>query len=149
VDVEVIDDKDNVLLGRREVKVAIRFMGPTPDRKAVREALRAKLGVDPKLVVIGRIDQPFGSQRVEVEARIYKDEAGKSVEHEHTLKREEGKKEKKAEAKAPAPAKKEEKAAEKPPAKEKKAEKPAKPEAKKEEKGEKKPPAKEKKEKGK
>ena len=92
MDIEVIEDKDNVLLGRREVKLAMRFMGATPDRNAVREAIRSKLGVDPRLVVVGRILQPFGSQKAVVEARVYKDEAGRRMEHEHTLKREAGEK---------------------------------------------------------
>ena len=100
MDIEILDDKDNVLLGRREVRFTVRFMGPTPDRNVVKEVLRAKLGVDPALVVVGKIAQPFGSQRAEGEARVYKNEEGKRMEHEHIIKREAGKAGKAEEGKA-------------------------------------------------
>lgn len=107
MDIEILEDKENVLLGRREVRFAVRFMGPTPNRNAVREALRLKLGVDPKLVVVEKISQPFGEQRVEGEARIYASEEGRKLEHEHILARESGTKgKKKEEAKPAAPEKK-------------------------------------------
>jgi len=88
LDIEIIEDKENALLDRREVKFSVRFVGPTPERKVIKEALRAQLGVDPKLVVVGKLEQPYGSQTAKGEARIYKDEAGKAVEHEYFLNRE-------------------------------------------------------------
>ncbi len=110
MDIEIIEDKENVLLGRREVKFLVKFMGPTPDRNKVREALRLKLGVDPKLIVVENIHQPYGEQRVEGMARIYKNEEGRKLEHEHILAREAGTKgKKKEEPKPAAPEKKEEK----------------------------------------
>lgn len=106
IDIEILEDKENVLLGRREVKFAARFVGATPDRNKVREALRLKLGADPKLTVVERIDQPFGEQRVEGMVRIYKTEEGRKLEHDHILARENGTKGKKKEEKPAAPEKK-------------------------------------------
>ncbi|MDO8339118.1 MAG: hypothetical protein Q7T16_00500 [Candidatus Burarchaeum sp.] len=106
MDIEILEDKENALLGRREVKFAVKFVGSTPDRNKVREALRLKLGVDPKLIVVENIHQPFGEQRVEGEARIYQKEEGKKLEHGHILARESGTKGKKEEAKPAAPEKK-------------------------------------------
>ena len=105
MDIEILEDKENALLGRREVKFAVRFMGATPDRNKVRESLRLKLGVDPKLIVVENIHQPYGEQRVEGVARIYKSEEGRKLEHEHILAREAGTKGKKKEEPA-APEKK-------------------------------------------
>ncbi|VVC03897.1 30S ribosomal protein S24e [Candidatus Burarchaeum australiense] len=98
MDIEIIEDKENLLLGRREVKFLVKFMGPTPDRNKVRELVRAKLGVDPKLVVVGNIAQPFGVQEARGEARVYKTEEGKKMEREYILARENGTKGKKKEA---------------------------------------------------
>jgi small subunit ribosomal protein S24e len=87
-----LEDKENKLLQRREVKFEVRFEGATPARKDVKEALRSKLGVDANLVVIHALNQPFGIARVQGEAAVYKDEKSKAVEHAHLLRRDSGEK---------------------------------------------------------
>ena len=92
VDIIVNEDKENALLRRREVKFEVRFEGATPSRKDVKEALRSKLGVDANLVVIRKLNQPFGIARIQGEAAVYKDEKAKAVEHSHLLRRDAGEK---------------------------------------------------------
>lgn len=98
MDINVLEDKENKLLQRREVKFEVRFEGATPARKDVKEALRSKLGVDANLVVIHELNQPFGIARVRGEAAVYKDEKAKAVEHAHLLRRDAGEKGRKAAA---------------------------------------------------
>ena len=95
MDIIVNEDKENVLLRRREVKFEVRFEGATPARKDVKEALRSKLGVDANLVVIRKLTQPFGIARIQGEAAVYKDEKAKGVEHDYLLRRDAGEKGKK------------------------------------------------------
>lgn len=92
MEIRIIEDKENPLLNRREVKFELKFQGPTPPRKDVKEAVRSKLGVDPALVVIRKLNQPFGASIVDGEASIYKDEKSKSVEHAHFARRDAGEK---------------------------------------------------------
>ena len=141
MDINVLEDKENALLERREVRFEVRFSGPTPGRKEVKEALRSKLGVDSDLVVIHKLTQPFGITRVEGDAAVYKNEKAKAVEHEHLLLRDSGEKGGPKDTGKAAPAEKAEKKEEKKVPKAEKAEKAA-------EGAKKKEPAKAEKEKG-
>jgi len=104
LDINILEDRENPLLRRREVAFEISFTGATPSRKEVKEALTSRLGVDANLVVIGKLAQPFGISSLKGRANIYKDEAARSVEHGHLLRRDAGERGGKKEKKAPAKA---------------------------------------------
>lgn len=139
----IIEEKENQLLGRKEVVVGIENDGPTPKNEELIGQICALLNTKKELVVVETISQKFGVQRSLARVRIYNSEdALKAVEPQKKAKEEKPApvaEEKPAEAPAEAPAEepKEEAPAEAP-AEEKKEEAPA--EEKKEEKPEEKPP---------
>ena len=129
MELQIIKDKKNPLLKRREVSLRIVNKG-TPSRIEVKNKLAAIANSKPELIVIGQLNTAFGKQEIMGTASIYESEERlKQLAHQHLIARD-----------APKPA--EEKAAEasaapageaKPEAKAE-----AKPEAKAEEKSEKK-----------
>lgn len=100
---KILEQKDNPLLKRNEVKFSISFSGSTPSRKEVKEMLCSKLGADNSLVVVDIIKQGYGSPEVKGYAKVYADKEAMGIESKYKLERDAGvKKEKKAESKAPA-----------------------------------------------
>ena len=88
MDVKIIEDKNNVLLNRRELNFEVTFEGPTPARMDVKNKMAALLNVPLELVVIQRMKNDFGRQKINGYAKIYEDAARmKKIEEEHILKR--------------------------------------------------------------
>ena len=138
---EIKEKKENSLLERTEVDAIVSFDGPTPSIQQMRDIVVQKLGCNPDLTVIRKVESSFGMQQVSVRVHIYKSpEKMKTIEEAFVLKRNNLAEEEKKEAKpAEAPAEKKEEAPkeekkEEPKAEEKKEEKKEeKPEEKKEE----------------
>lgn len=95
MDLQITQQRENALLDRVEVSFSVIGSGPTPSRKEVKEALCAKLGANPKLVVIDGIKQGFGIAMATGLAKIYKDEKSLKIEEAYKLGRETGEKKKK------------------------------------------------------
>ncbi|MBD3397611.1 hypothetical protein GF412_00555 [Candidatus Micrarchaeota archaeon] len=121
MDFEIKEKKDNNLLERTEVDALLSFEGPTPPVPEMRQTVVQKLGCNPDLMVIRKVEPGFGEQSVKLRVHIYKSPAQlKKIEEKFVLKRnklgeekkEEPPKEEKTEEK-PAEEKKEEKAEEK------------------------------------
>ncbi len=87
MDVEILDDKKNPLLSRREVRFKVAFQGPTPGRKDVRGKVVAILNSDNELTVLDRLDSEFGSQTAVGYVKVYADKKAMSVEPEFKIKR--------------------------------------------------------------
>ncbi|WP_321420601.1 30S ribosomal protein S24e [uncultured Methanomethylovorans sp.] len=88
MDIKIIEDKNNVLLKRRELKFEVTFEGPTPTRMDVKNKMAALLNVPLELVVIQRMKNDFGRQLVNGYAKIYEDAARmKQVEKDYVLER--------------------------------------------------------------
>lgn len=88
MDVKIIEDKNNVLLKRRELKFEVTFEGATPTRMDVKNKIAALLNVPLELVVVQRMKNDFGRQLVNGYAKIYEDAARmKQIEKEHILER--------------------------------------------------------------
>ena len=117
MNISIISTTENKLLDRKEIHAEVTFAGATPNRGELREALCAKIGANPDLVVLREINTTYGKQSVKLLAHSYgKKESLMETEPEFVKKRFKiGEKEK------PAEEKKEEKA---PEPKEKKEEKP-------------------------
>ena len=116
MDVTITQQKDNALMGRKDIAFQVGHAGETtPSRTQVRQLVAAQVGTKTENVVIDSMSTEYGVGRTHGVARAYKspDEARKT-ERVHMLKRnalyiEKAKKgEKKAEGDAPAakPAKK-------------------------------------------
>jgi len=80
MEVQVIEDRENKLLERREVAVKITFSGATPTRKEVKDRLIAVLNSDKDKLILGSINTGFGMKEAVADIRIYqsKDNAFKT-----------------------------------------------------------------------
>lgn len=88
MDIKIIKDKNNALLDRRELNLAITFEGATPSRSDVREKLAAMLTIPLELVVIQKIQNEFGKQELKAYVKIYSDKARmEQVEESYVLER--------------------------------------------------------------
>ncbi len=136
MEIEIIEERENPLLERRELTVKVTHDAATPTRDAVREKLIALLNAGKDTVILGSLKSKFGVRESIAAVKVYKTkERALQVEPRHALEKnsliEKAKKEEKPKEEKPKPeVKKEEK-----PKAEKKEEKP-KPEGKKEEKPE-------------
>ncbi|MBU0586798.1 30S ribosomal protein S24e [Candidatus Micrarchaeota archaeon] len=104
MDAKITKKKENLLLGRDEVLVAIEFEKATPTRKEVKDLVCGKIGANPETVVIREVKHKFGIKEVDILLHVYKDkETMASVEPHYVLVREgmAQKKEKKKKGAAP------------------------------------------------
>lgn len=131
MNVNVTASADNKLLDRKEIEAEVSFDGATPKREEIKAAVCQKVGVNPDITVLRKVENSFGTKSVKVIAYSYSsEEALEATEPDYIKSREGMKKEEKAEEAAPAAApkpeeKKEEPKKEAPKAEEKKEEKPA------------------------
>ena len=115
---EVVNNFENKLLERREVKVVIESDGPTVSRDKVKAELAKKFKAKEDMIIIDSINSNFGSLDVEVNANIYsKKDVLERLTPKHILNRNTKAPVKEEEAPAPA-APAEEKPAEEPAASE-------------------------------
>ncbi|MCA9486869.1 hypothetical protein H6501_00830 [Candidatus Woesearchaeota archaeon] len=90
---EIINDKVNTLLGRRELTVRVESTGPTLTRGAIKEQLVKKLDEEAASIFVKKINTNYRSQDVLVEAYVYEsEEALKKSFPAHLQKRNESKK---------------------------------------------------------
>ena len=88
MDIKIIEDKNNVLLNRRELNFEVTFEGPTPARLDIKNKMAALMNVPLELVVIQKMKNDFGRQKLNGYAKIYEDAARmKKIEKEHILER--------------------------------------------------------------
>ena len=105
MNIEILEEKENPLLGRKEIRFRVDYNGKTPSFEDVRNELIKKVNSDKNLTMIDSVNSDFGSQSAFAYAKIYKDEKSMMVEPGYRIdKNLEGKKkkEKKPEAEKPA-----------------------------------------------
>ncbi|WP_457615034.1 30S ribosomal protein S24e [Methanopyrus sp.] len=77
MEVEILDQRDNPLLYRKEVKFVVRHEdGGTPRKSEILRKLAVILDVDKEVILIDRMESEFGKRETRGYAKIYK-----SVEH--------------------------------------------------------------------
>lgn len=88
MELKIIEQKENPLLNRIELKIEIRHQGePTPTREKAKEQIAAMLSVEKQLVVVKKIAQTYSSIS-KTDAVVYKTlEDLKKSEPEYLLKR--------------------------------------------------------------
>lgn len=118
MNIKILEQKQEPLLSRTEVKAELSFEGATPSNEELKKALATQLKADENLVVIKSIYTEFGIAKATATAYIYTDKkALESIEPKPKEKK--GKK-----AEKPKPAPKEEAPKEEKPVEEKKEEAP-------------------------
>jgi small subunit ribosomal protein S24e len=88
MDVEIIDEEDNPMLHRTDVRFQLTHDEATPSRLSVRDSLAAKVNKDAGEVVVHELDTKYGMRKTVGYAKVYDDaDAAASVEQRHLLER--------------------------------------------------------------
>jgi small subunit ribosomal protein S24e len=69
--IEIVEEKDNPLLNRKELKIKIIHEGATPSRQEVKDALVALLGIEKDRVILNSYTSRFGVRESTGTARVY------------------------------------------------------------------------------
>ncbi len=88
MDINVIEDEENPMLHRRDVRFELVHEEATPSRLSVRDSLAATLNKDADEVVIHRLDTKYGMRKTVGYAKVYESaEHAQDVEQEYMLER--------------------------------------------------------------
>ena len=88
MDVEIIDEDENPMLHRTDVRFQLTHDEATPSRLSVRDSLAATLNKDAGEVVVHELDTKYGMRKTVGYAKVYEDaDAAESVEQRHMLQR--------------------------------------------------------------
>jgi len=90
MDVEIIEEEENPMLHRTDVRFQIVHEDATPARLSVRDSLAAKLNKDADEVVVHELDTKYGMRKTVGYAKVYETpEHARDVEQDHMLERNE------------------------------------------------------------
>ncbi|WP_135663748.1 30S ribosomal protein S24e [Halorhabdus rudnickae] len=88
MDIEIIEEEDNPMLHRTDVRFEVTHEEATPSRLSVRDSLAAMLNKDAEEVVVHELDTKYGMRKTVGYAKVYDDpEFAREVEQEHMLER--------------------------------------------------------------
>ena len=88
MDIDIIDEDENPMLHRTDVKFKMTHEEATPSRLSVRDSLAAKLNKDAEEVVIRSLDTKYGMRKTIGHAKVYESpEHAQDVEQDHMLER--------------------------------------------------------------
>ena len=88
MDVEIIDEEENPMLHRTDVRFQLTHDEATPSRLSGRDSLAAKLNKGSDEVVVHKLDTKYGMRKTVGYAKVYDTaEAAQDVEQDHTLAR--------------------------------------------------------------
>jgi len=88
MDVDIIEEEENPMLHRTDVRFEVTHEEATPSRLSVRDSLAAMLNKDAEEVVIHELDTKFGMRTTIGYAKVYDSpEHARDVEQDHMLDR--------------------------------------------------------------
>jgi small subunit ribosomal protein S24e len=88
MDIEIVDQEENPMLHRTDVRFELVHEDATPSRLSVRDSLAAKLNKDSKEVVVRKLDTKFGMRKTVGSARVYENpDYAQEIEQDHMLER--------------------------------------------------------------
>ncbi|CAI50628.1 30S ribosomal protein S24e [Natronomonas pharaonis DSM 2160] len=88
MDVDIIDEDENPMLHRTDVRFQLTHEEATPSRLSVRDSLAAKLNKDASEVVVRKLDTKYGMRKTVGHAKVYDSaDDAKAVEQDHALER--------------------------------------------------------------
>jgi small subunit ribosomal protein S24e len=88
MDIDIIDEEENPMLHRTDVRFAVTHEEATPSRLSVRDSLAAMLNKDAGEVVVHELDTKFGMRETVGYAKVYDTpEHARNVEQDHMLQR--------------------------------------------------------------
>ena len=88
MDVEIIEEDENPMLHRTDVRFQLTHEEATPSRLSVRDSLAATMNKDADEVVVHELDTKYGMRKTIGYAKVYDSaEDAMDVEQEHMLDR--------------------------------------------------------------
>lgn len=85
MEIQIIKDKTNPLLNRREISVVVKNK-TTATRIELKNKLAALLNSKPELIVVERLDTIYGKQEMNGTASLYQtEERLKQLAHQHLI----------------------------------------------------------------
>ncbi len=96
--IEIVNERKNPLLNRREIRFRAYYEGATPRLIDVRKKLISTLKSDDKLTILNSIKSEFGRHAAVGYVKVYANEDSMTVEPKHRIKKNFEVKEKKPEA---------------------------------------------------
>ncbi len=88
MDIDILDEDENPMLHRTDVRFELTHEDATPSRLSVRDSLAAMLNKDSGEVVVRELDTKYGMRRTVGLAKVYDGpEYAREVEQEHILER--------------------------------------------------------------
>ncbi|SDZ97795.1 small subunit ribosomal protein S24e [Haloplanus vescus] len=88
MDIDIIEEDENPMLHRTDVRFQITHEEETPSRLSVRDSLAAKLNKDSAEVVVRELDTKFGMRKTIGFAKVYESpDHARDVEQDHMLDR--------------------------------------------------------------
>jgi len=88
MDIDIIEEDENPMLHRTDVRFRITHDDATPSRLSVRDSLAAKLNKDSAEVVVHELDTKFGMRKTVGYAKVYESpDHARDVEQDHMLDR--------------------------------------------------------------
>lgn len=88
MDIEIIHEKENLLLDRKEITFNISNTGATPSRETVKNRLVALLNSQYDLVMIDKLATEYGTQNTIGYAKVYSNaERAQQIENKYILER--------------------------------------------------------------
>jgi len=68
---EIIENKENKLLGRKEIVAKLANTGATPKRADIKASIAKVLKVDGDLVIVNEVSNSFGDSNIKIKAKVY------------------------------------------------------------------------------
>ena len=68
---EIIENKENKLLGRKEIVAKLANTGSTPARADIKANIAKVLKVDENLVIVNEVSNYFGNSNIKIKAKVY------------------------------------------------------------------------------
>ena len=88
MDIDIVEETENPMLHRTDVRFEMVHEDATPSRLSVRDSLAAKLNKEAEEVVVHELDTKFGMRKTVGYAKVYETpEHAQDVEQDHMLER--------------------------------------------------------------
>jgi small subunit ribosomal protein S24e len=88
MEIDIIEEDENPMLHRTDVRFRTTHDEATPSRLSVRDSLAAKLNKDSAEVVVHELDTKFGMRKTIGYAKVYESpDHARDVEQDHMLER--------------------------------------------------------------
>jgi small subunit ribosomal protein S24e len=88
MEIDIIEEDENPMLHRTDVRFQTTHDEATPSRLSVRDSLAAKLNKDSAEVVVHELDTKFGMRKTIGYAKVYESpDHARDVEQDHMLER--------------------------------------------------------------